>query len=207
MSPHLREKPDVRDARRDDQPLIIARRTGLESVRGLRADKTDDERDTLVSPLEPCGRDEQHRQCRIKTDRDIPATKPRVSLPPRHSRCVAQRANGDLGTHVQSKQQDSEVEETWQLRFKSNDSEKTGICCYDVCWVARCRPWKGLRILPVCGQVSSIIISLCCPRNLTVVLLRSVTFWQKSSASCIGSNSVRLAIPCTLTHLPSLLSL
>ena len=27
--------------------------------------------------------------------------KPRVRLPPRHPRCVAQRANGDLGTHVQ----------------------------------------------------------------------------------------------------------
>ena len=36
-----------------------------------------------------------------------------------------------------------------------------------------------LRTSPVCGQVSSIIISLCCPKNLTVVLQRSVRFLEK----------------------------
>ena len=82
---------------------------------------------------------------------------------------------GNLGTHVQSRQQDSEVEETWQLRFESNDYERGGICCGDVCWVARCRPgisfvpncvvpFQRLRILFVCGQVSSIVISLVVPR-------------------------------------------
>ena len=44
------------------------------------------------------------------------------------------------------------------------------------------------------------------PKNLTVVLLRSVRSWQKGCSSCIGSNGVRLAIPCTLTHRPSLFS-
>ena len=66
--------------------------------------------------------------------------KPRVSLSPRHPRCVAQWANGNLGTHAQSRQQDSEVEAAWQLRFESNDCEKAGVCCCDVCWVSRCRP-------------------------------------------------------------------
>ena len=65
-------------------------------------------------------------------------------------------------------------------------------------------PYKSFRISPACGQVSSIVTSLCCPRNLTVVLLRSVRPRQKSSSSCIGSNSVRLAIPCTLTQRPLL---
>ena len=60
-------------------------------------------------------------------------------------------------------------------------------------------PFQRLRISPACGQVSSIVISLCCPRNLTVVLLRSVRSWQNGCSSCIGSNGVRLAIPCTLT--------
>ena len=38
-----------------------------------------------------------------------------------HSRCVTQRANGDLGTHAQSRQQDSEVKRTWLLCLGSND--------------------------------------------------------------------------------------
>ena len=33
--------------------------------------------------------------------------------------CVAQRAKGNLGTHAQSRQQDSDVEGTWQLRVES----------------------------------------------------------------------------------------
>ena len=66
--------------------------------------------------------------------------KPRVSLSPWHPRCVAQRANGNLGTHAQSRQQDSEVEGAWQLRFESNHCERAGVCCCDVCWVSRCRP-------------------------------------------------------------------
>ena len=48
------------------------------------------------------------------------------------------------------------------------------------------------------------VISLCFTKNLTVVLLRSVRFWQKVCSSCIGSSSVRLAIPCTLTRRPFL---
>ena len=46
----------------------------------------------------------------------------------------------------------------------------------------------------------------CCPKNLTVVLLRSARSWQNGCSSCIGSNGVRLAIPCTLTHRPFLFS-
>ena len=65
-------------------------------------------------------------------------------------------------------------------------------------------PFQRLRISPACGQVSPIVISLCYPKNLTVVLLRSVRLWEEGCSSCIGSNSVRLAILCTLTHLPSL---
>ena len=57
-------------------------------------------------------------------------------------------------------------------------------------------PFQRLRISPVCGQVSSIVISLCCPKNLTVVLLRSVRSWQNGCSSCIGSNSVRMAPFC-----------
>ena len=37
---------------------------------------------------------------------------------------MAQRANVNFGTHAQSRQQDSEVEGTWQPRFESNDSAK-----------------------------------------------------------------------------------
>ena len=72
-------------------------------------------------------------------------------------------------------------------------------------------PFQRLRISPACGQVSSIIISLCCPKNLTIVLLRSVRFWQKGCSSCIGSNSVRLRYcalsPIFLLCFPSSLAL
>ena len=57
-------------------------------------------------------------------------------------------------------------------------------------------PFQRLRISPVCGK-SSIVISLCCPKNLTVVLQRSVRSAQNGCSSCIGSNRVRLALPCT----------
>ena len=88
----------------------------------------------------------------------------------------------------------------------------------EVCWVPRCRPvayhvskiqWcpsARLRISPVCGQVSSIVISLCCPRRVTAVLLRSVRSWQNGCSSCTGSNRVRLAMPRTLTNRPFLFS-
>ena len=69
----------------------------------------------------------------------LTSPKPRVSLNPRHPRCVAQRANGNL-THAQLRQQDSVVDRTWQLRFESNDCERAGVCCCDVCRVSRCRP-------------------------------------------------------------------
>ena len=106
------------------------------------------------------------------------------------------------------------MEETWQLRFESRDCERAGSCWLGL-QVASCGMSSVLnsvmssqrfRISPACGQVSPIVTSLCCPRNLTVVLLRSVRYWQNGCSSCIGSNSVRLAILCTLTHLPSLFS-
>ena len=49
---------------------------------------------------------------------------PCLSLFPLRSRCVTQRANGDLGTHAQSRQQDSEVKGTWLLCLGSNDCER-----------------------------------------------------------------------------------
>ena len=62
---------------------------------------------------------------------------PRVTLSPRHPPCEAQRTNGNLGAHAQSRKQDSEVEETWPLRFESRDCERAGLCCCDVCWVSK----------------------------------------------------------------------
>ena len=91
--------------------------------------------------------------------------KPRVFLSPRDPRCVEQWANGNLGTHAQSRQQDSEVEGTWQLRFESNDCERAGVCCCEVCRVSKCRLvacrfvrnsvvlLQRRRISPACGQV------------------------------------------------------
>ena len=112
----------------------------------------------------------------------LSSPEPRVFLSPRQPRCVAQRINRTPGTHAQLRQQDSEVEETWQLRFESRDCERAGLCCCDVCWVPRWRPmmssvqnsvmpFQRLRISPACGQVSSIVTSLCCPKNPTVVEL------------------------------------
>ena len=103
--------------------------------------------------------------------------KPHISLPPRHSRYVTQRASGDLGTHAQSRRQDSDVKGTWLLCLGSNDCERTEVCHSDVCWVSRCHPvacrlsknsvvpFQRLRISPACGQVSSIIISFCCSQE------------------------------------------
>ena len=107
---------------------------------------------------------------------------------------MAQRATGDLGTHVLPGQQCSQVEETWHLRFDSHGCERAGLCCCDVCWVpcgiSRVQnsvvSFQRLRISPVCGQESSIVISLCCPKNLTVVLLRSVRFWKMAVCHALG---------------------
>ena len=138
--------------------------------------------------------------------------KPRVSLSPPHPRCVTYQTNGNLAAHVQPGQQCSQVKEAWHLWFDSNGCERAVLCCCEVCWVPRCRPvayhvskiqWcpsARLRISPVCGQVSSIVISLCCPRRVTAVLLRSVRSWQNGCSSCTGSNRVRLAMPRTLTN-------
>ena len=109
--------------------------------------------------------------------------------------------NGDFDTHAQSRRQDSGVKGSWLLYLGSNDCGRAEICDCDVCWPPRCHP--GAFHL---SQVSSIIISLCCPKNLTVVLHRLVRLRQESCSSCIGSNSVRLAILYILTQLPSLFS-
>ena len=93
--------------------------------------------------------------------------------------------NGNLGTHVQPRQQDSEVDGTWRLRFESNDCERAGVCCCDVCGVLRCRPvaYRLSKILlcPSRGFASHPLMARyhqssfrCCPKNLTVVLLRSL---------------------------------
>ena len=55
----------------------------------------------------------------------------------------------------------------------------TGVC------PKLCRPFQRLRISPACGQLSSIIISLCCPKNLTFVLLRSVRY-KKAVRRALG---------------------
>ena len=34
----------------------------------------------------------------------------------------------------------SKVKEAWQLPFESNDCERAGLCCCDVCWVPKRRP-------------------------------------------------------------------
>ena len=47
-------------------------------------------------------------------------------------------------------------------------------------------PFQRFRISLACGQVSSIITSFCCPKNLTVVLLRSVRLWQKICSPFMG---------------------
>ena len=84
----------------------------------------------------------------------------------------------------------SEVKGTWPSCLGSNDCERAEICDCDVCWFVASPnsvvPFQRLRISPACGQVSSISISLCCSKNLTVVLLRSVRLWQRGCSSCIG---------------------
>ena len=70
----------------------------------------------------------------------LSSPEPHVSLSPWQPRCVAQRTNRNPGTHAQLRQQDSEVEETWQLRFESRDCERAGVRDCDVCWVPRWRP-------------------------------------------------------------------
>ena len=129
------------------------------------------------------------------------------------SSCVGTAGKGESRHPVQSRQQDSEVEGTWQLRFESNDCERAEICCCDVVrlpgvvlgHIVCPQLCQRLRISPVCGQVSSIVISLCCPKKSDCrPSAFSEVLGTNAVRSCIGSNGVRLAVPCTLTHRPFL---
>ena len=50
--------------------------------------------------------------------------KPRVSLSPRHPRCVTYWTNGNLVAHVQPGQQCSKVKKAWHLWLESNGCER-----------------------------------------------------------------------------------
>ena len=143
--------------------------------------------------------------------------KQHISLPPRHSRCVTQRVNGDCDTHAQSRRQDYGVKGTWLLYLGSNDCGRAEIGDCDVCWLPNCHPVafhcpKLCRALPEASHLTCLWTGIinhhlavlsqesdCCPPAFSVVKARKLFVMN-------GSYSVRLSILCILTHLPSLFS-
>ena len=126
--------------------------------------------------------------------------------------CVIQQAYGDPGTHAQLRQQDSEIKGS-SGHMTAKERKYVAVTSVGlpgvVLWHVACP--KLCCALPEASHLTRLWPGII---NRHLALLSQESDSRPSAfsevlaigcSSCIGS-SVRLAIPCTLTHLPSLFS-